>query len=116
MMNYTWTDEDVKLVEKFIDIKNRGFYCDGNQLTQVYNRVLHKSVNPTNCGSCIRQRINELETALNNFKAKMAQESVLEVKPNDTKVEVKEEATEAGNDEIKACMAKVRAARKVNKK
>ena len=44
-MNYTWTDEDVKLVEKFIDIKNRGFYVDGNQLTQVYNRVLNKTVN-----------------------------------------------------------------------
>lgn len=63
-----WTDEDVKLVEKFIDIKNKGYYCDGRQLTEVYNRVLSKNVNPTNCGSCIRQRINELEEALNRFK------------------------------------------------
>lgn len=63
-----WTSDDVKMVEKFIEIKNKGYYCDGGQLTEVYNRVLEKRVNPTNCGSCIRQRINELEAALNRFK------------------------------------------------
>ena len=63
-----WTNDDVLLVEKLIEIKNRGYYCDGTQLTQVYNRVLEKRANPTNCGSCIRQRINELEEALNRFK------------------------------------------------
>lgn len=63
-----WNDEDVKLVEKFIDIKNRGFYCDGTQLTTVYNRVLEKNVAPTSCGSCMRARISELETAFNQFK------------------------------------------------
>ena len=63
-----WTNEDVVLVEKFIDIKNRGYYCDGGQLTEVYNRVLEKSAPPTNCGSCMRARISELETALNLFK------------------------------------------------
>ena len=63
-----WTSDDVRMVEKFIEIKNKGLYCDGGQLTEVYNRVLDKRVNPTNCGSCIRQRINELEAALNRFK------------------------------------------------
>lgn len=63
-----WTSDDIKMVEKFIEIKNRGLYCDGGQLTEVYNRVLDRKVNPTNCGSCIRQRINELESALNRFK------------------------------------------------
>ena len=63
-----WTNEDIVLVEKFIDIKNRGYYCDGGQLTEVYNRVLEKNAPPTNCGSCMRARISELETALNQFK------------------------------------------------
>ena len=63
-----WTSDDVKMVEKFIEIKNKGYYCDGGQLTEVYNRVLEKSVPPTNCGSCMRARISELETALNQFK------------------------------------------------
>lgn len=56
------------MVEKFIEIKRKGFYVDGTQLTEVYNRVLNKRVNPTNCGSCLRQRTNELEDALNRFK------------------------------------------------
>lgn len=68
-MNYTFTKEDVELVEKFIDIRNRGFYVSGEQLTTVYNRVLHKHVNVTQCGSCLRQRVAELETALNHFKS-----------------------------------------------
>lgn len=64
-----WSKEDIELVEKFIDIRNRGYYCDGMQLTQVYNRVLEKNVNVTNCGTCLRVRVGELEAALNQFKA-----------------------------------------------
>ena len=63
-----WTNEDVTMVEKFIEIKNRGYYADSAQLNDVYNRVLEKNVPPTNCGSCMRARISELETALNQFK------------------------------------------------
>lgn len=63
-----FTSEDVVMVEKFIDIKNKGYYCDGTQLTTVYNRVLEKNAPPTNCGSCMRARISELEGALNQFK------------------------------------------------
>lgn len=61
--------EDIELIEKFIDIRNRGFYVDGTQLTEVYNRVLEKHVTPTSCGACLRQRVAELETALNHFKS-----------------------------------------------
>ena len=67
-MEYNWSKEDIQLVEKFIDIKNRGYYVDGKQLTEAYNRILNKRVNPTNCGSCLRQRTNELEQALERFK------------------------------------------------
>ena len=63
-----WTNEDVTMVEKFIDIRNRGYYADSAQLNDVYNRVLEKNVAPTSCGSCMRARISELETALNQFK------------------------------------------------
>lgn len=117
-----WTNEDVKLVEKFIDIKNKGFYVDGKQLTDVYNRVLEKNVNPTNCGSCLRQRTLELEEALNRFKK--LSESVSETKVDDTKdnengglseaesqlTNVNKELTEA--EKMKERMAKVRAAKK----
>ena len=63
-----WSKEDIELVEKFIEIKNKGYYCDGAQLTQVYNRVLEKNVNVTNCGTCLRGRVSELEAALRYFK------------------------------------------------
>ena len=63
-----WNNEDVKLVEKFIEIRNRGYYADSAQLNDVYNRVLEKNVAPTSCGSCMRARISELETAMNQFK------------------------------------------------
>lgn len=64
--------EDIEKIEKFIEIKNKGYYIDGAQVTEVYNRVLNKKVNVTNCGSCVRQRISELEDALNRFKASEA--------------------------------------------
>lgn len=63
-----WSEEDVKMVEKFIEIKSKGYYVDGKQLTDYYNRLLGKRVNPTNCGSCLRQRTQELENALNHAR------------------------------------------------
>lgn len=81
-----WSKEDIELVEKFIEIKNKGYYCDGAQLTQVYNRVLEKNVNVTNCGSCLRGRVSELETALRQFKA-LSEKTKVEESTTDTHVE-----------------------------
>ena len=81
-----WTNEDVTMVEKFIDIKNRGYYADSAQLNDVYNRVLEKNVAPTSCGSCMRARISELETAWNQFKKTLeVKEDEQPKKPNKTK-------------------------------
>jgi len=80
-----WNNEDVKLVEKFIEIRNKGYYADGGQLTEVYNRVLDKRATPTNCGSCIRQRINELEQALERFKRLSAEQEPTPVKEEENK-------------------------------
>ena len=82
-----WTNEDVKLVEKFIDIKDRGYYVEGYELTQVYNRVLEKNVQPTNCGSCLRQRINELQVALQQFKKSIEVNSEASEEVSDDKVD-----------------------------
>lgn len=81
-----WNNDDIKMVEKFIEIKNKGYYVDGKQLTEVYNRVLEKNANVTNCGSCLRQRTQELENALNQFK-KLSEAS----KPQEQTVVKKEE-------------------------
>lgn len=104
----TWTKEDIELVEKFIEIRNRGYYVSGEQLTSAYNRILHKNVNPTNCSSCLRQRVNELAEALERFK-RLSEAS----KPDEGTVikgEENKELTEA--EKMKERMAKVRAAKK----
>lgn len=106
-----WTDEDIKLVERFIEIKRKGFYVDGGQLTSVYNRVLEKSVGVTNCGSCLRQRVNELEDALNRFKK--LSETLKEDEVDNVPQEENKELTEA--EKMKERMAKVRAAKKDKK-
>ena len=89
-----WTEADVERVEKYIELKNKGFYADGKQVTDDYNRLLNKRVNPTSCGSCIRQRIAELEGALAHAR------------------ELEKQAAEKKAEENKAKMAKVREARK----
>lgn len=112
MTNYNFTQEDINKIERFIEIKNKGYYCDGTQLTEVYNRVLNKRANVTNCGSCLRQRVSELEGALNHFKASEAkkQEELASIKAKENKA-----VTEPIND-VKERMQKVRAARKNSKK
>ena len=103
-----WNKEDIEMVEKFIDIRNKGFYCDGAQLTEVYNRVLEKHVTPTSCGACLRQRVNELAEALERFK-RLSEAS----KPDEGTVVKEEENKELTEAEImKERMAKVRAAKK----
>lgn len=89
-----FTKEDIELIEKFIDIKNKGYYVSGEQLTEVYNRVLEKNVKVTNCGSCLRQRVCELEDALNHFKKLSERQKEIEVE--DSPQEENKELKKAG--------------------
>lgn len=100
----TWTNKDIEIVEKFINIKKRGLYASGEQVTTVYNRVLGKNLRTTNCGSCIRSRITELETELERFKKRMelenkaAEANVTNDKVVDTPQEKKEEKPQDVNN------------------
>ena len=58
-------EEDRLKIRKFEEIKNKGMYASGVEVTEVYNRVLNKRLPSTNCGSCIRQRVQEMVNALN---------------------------------------------------
>ena len=95
MNEITWTNEDVKLVEKFIEISRKGFYVSGQELTSAYNRILHKNRGVTNCGACLKQMVSELELELNRFKEKISK----------AEPQAKEET-------MKERMARVRAAKK----
>ena len=68
MSKITWTDEDVKFVEKAIEIRNRGYFINGGELVERYNRILGKNRAKTNCSSCLRGLVTELENALRQFK------------------------------------------------
>jgi len=74
----TWTEEDIEKVRKFIEIKRRGHYVETHELTTVYNRVLEKHVNNTSCGSCLRQRVEELERALRRYEVDKAKKEAEE--------------------------------------
>jgi hypothetical protein len=37
------------------------------ELNKIYNRVFHDNVQPTNCGSCMRGRLEELTTLYNAY-------------------------------------------------
>ncbi len=99
----TWTKEDIEIVEKLIKIKNAGYYASGEEVTTAYNRILHKNVNVTNCGSCLRGRIQELEAALNHFKEltkrqEMAQEALKNDEPTVIKEDENKATVEAENE------------------
>ena len=89
-MNFT--EKDKELVRKFINIKKRGLYVESTQLTEAYNRILDKNVRNTTCGSCMRARIAELETALNKWEADEAKQA--EIKAQE---QAKEETENADN-------------------
>ena len=98
-----FTEKDKEAVRKFIQIKNRGYFVNSKTLQDVYNRVLEKNLNPTNCGSCLRARVTELEKALRQWEEQerkeaeiKAQETLKQEEPTliNIKEEIKEEPTE----------------------
>lgn len=101
-----FTDENIKLIEKFIEIRRRGFYCNGEELTKVYNEVLEKNVHVTNCSSCMRARISELEGALNQFKRKMVLSSPSESVEESEQTTIKAEDNKASDEPKKAVKAR----------
>ena len=125
----TWTDKDIEIVETFINIKKRGLYASGEQVTIVYNRVLGKNLRTTNCGSCIRSRITELETELERFKKRMELENKApednksneaDNEPQDQKeavtIEIKEEISNVDKQSTPATKTTRKASRKKGSK
>ena len=85
------TSEDIKLIEKFEKIMGDGYYVASDDVTRAYNRILSANVPPTNCGSCIRRRINELVNEKNKFKERIKAETAKTDKtPNKRKKNAKE--------------------------
>ena len=88
MANITITNEDVEQIKKFKQIRDKGYYVSGEDVTKLYNKVLHQNVEVTNCSSCIRRRIGELVHVMDTFLKQMelsgcttAEEEIKEEKP-----------------------------------
>ena len=101
----TISNEDIEKIKKFIDIRKRGHYCNGGELTEVYNRVLNANLRPTNCSSCIISRLKQLEDALNAYKR--LQEALKKEEPNDSPQDENKPLTEANAGENKPPEKKV---------
>ena len=69
----TISSSDIKLVEQFHDILNRGYFCDSKQVSDEYNKLIRipqglTPVNVTNCATCLRRRILELVDFVSKIK------------------------------------------------
>lgn len=54
------TAEDIKEIEAMHEARKKGYYYNSKTVTDMYNKLLNKNVTPTNCGSCIRRRCDEI--------------------------------------------------------
>lgn len=66
-----WNSEDIIMMQKLIQIANRGYRINGSEITELYNRIFNKQLRPTNCGSCISQRYKELKISYNLFQEEL---------------------------------------------
>lgn len=71
MAKITMTNEDVEQIKKFKQIRDKGYYVSGADVTKVYNKVLNTNAEVTNCSSCIRRRIGELVHVMDTFLKQM---------------------------------------------
>ena len=66
-----WTNDDVEFVKKAIDLRNRGYYINSEELVNRYNSILGKNHEKTNCSSCLRRMVGELQRAYEIFEKQM---------------------------------------------
>lgn len=69
-----WNSEDIIMMQKFIQIANRGSRINGTEVTILYNRIFNKELKPTNCSSCISQRYRELKHSYELFQKELKEQ------------------------------------------
>jgi len=99
----TITDSNREKILKFKDMLKNAYYADGGQVTEVYNEVFGARERPTNCGTCIRQRMNALVGALEAIDRKLEE---LDKKSQETVQEETKEVNDGGTGKTKARKAK----------
>lgn len=85
------SEENVKLIRQFIEIKRRGHYVKSSTLQKVYNEVFNVNMSATSCGACLSKRVSKLEEALKQFER---EQEARAKENNEIKEEEKEDAVE----------------------
>lgn len=62
-----WNSVNIINFEIVINIAKQGKRVSGSDITEIYNSVFNKNLNPTNCGSCINQRYKQLKQSYDKF-------------------------------------------------
>ena len=83
----TISEKNAEKIRKFRTMLTSSYYADGGQVTEVYNEVFGRNERPTNCGSCIRQRMVQLVGALDAIEKKVAEQASKEELPKEEMVE-----------------------------
>lgn len=63
------TAEDIKLAERMNDARQKGMYFESSSVTKLYNKLYSTNLANTNCGSCIRKRIDGIWKKVLEIKA-----------------------------------------------
>lgn len=88
------TSEQIEKIKEYEVKMNHGYTVNGGEVTRFYNEVLNKNLAPTNCGSCIRRRIQELVTAMHQYLNELAKQEEQKVEDATAVIEPEPEQEE----------------------
>lgn len=56
----TITSEDIEQIKYYHSLLSKSYFPDTEKMQELYNRIMPQPLLPTNCGTCIRNRIMEM--------------------------------------------------------
>ena len=68
------TAEQIAQIKDYEMKMNHGYTVRGSEVTALYNEVLGKNVASTNCGSCLRRRVQEMVAAMHQYLNELAKQ------------------------------------------
>ena len=90
MDNIEITKEDIELAQKMWDARQKGLYFNSGLVTQLYNKLYNTNLKATSCGSCIRRRIEQIWSKVEEYKK-------LTEPPKEEEKKIEENATSKEN-------------------
>lgn len=98
--------DDIAHIKHLVERKNKGLLVNSQEVTDLYNKILEKSVSNTTCSSCVRRRIQELQDHLEKYEKECLTklidtiEEVFEEVKDDDKDEIREQKNKRGRKRV----------------